>query len=125
MAIRRSNDSSRTTTPATATPAPTKPTKPTQPPNSVTQAKPVTPSSTPTPAPATSTTPNTTTTATPPRRRAKPAQVSADIRRAMIAESAYLRSERRGFVPGYEEQDWLAAEKEIDTLLSAGPGASQ
>ena len=43
----------------------------------------------------------------------------------MIAESAYLRSERRGFVPGFEEQDWLAAEKEIDTLLSAGPGASQ
>jgi hypothetical protein len=123
MAIRRSNDSSRTTTPATATPTPTKPTKPTQPANSVTQAKPVTPSSTPTPAPAATTT--TTTTATPPRRRAKLAQVSADIRRAMIAESAYLRSERRGFVPGFEEQDWLAAEKEIDTLLSAGPGASQ
>jgi cell division septation protein DedD len=121
MAIRRSNDSSRTTTPATATPTPTKPTKPAQPANSVTQAKPVTPSSTPTPAPAATTT----TAATPPRRRAKLAQVSADIRRAMIAESAYLRSERRGFVPGFEEQDWLAAEKEIDTLLSAGPGASQ
>ncbi len=123
MAIRRSNDSSRTTTPATATPAPTKPTKPAQPTSS---AKPVTASSTTTPAPAAAaTTTTTTTTATAPRRRAKPAQVSADVRRAMIAESAYLRSERRGFAPGFEEQDWLAAEKEIDTLLSAGPGASQ
>jgi hypothetical protein len=119
MAIRRSNDSSRTTTPATATPAPTKPTKPTQ------SAKPVTVSSTPAPTPAAPASTTTTTTASPPRRRAKLAQVSADIRRAMIAESAYLRSERRGFVPGFEEQDWLAAEKEIDTLLSAGPGASQ
>ena len=122
MAIRRSNDSSRTTTPATATPAPTKPTKPAQPTSS---AKPVTASSTTTPAPAAATTTTTTTTATAPRRCAKPAQVSADVRRAMIAESAYLRSERRGFAPGFEEQDWLAAEKEIDTLLSAGPGASQ
>jgi hypothetical protein len=43
----------------------------------------------------------------------------------MIAESAYLRSERRGFAAGFEEEDWLAAEKEIDALLSAGPGAPQ
>jgi hypothetical protein len=35
----------------------------------------------------------------------------------MIAESAYLRAERRGFVPGHEEQDWLAAEAEVDALL--------
>jgi len=42
------------------------------------------------------------------------------MRRAMIAESAYLRAERRGFAPGYEAADWLAAEVEVDTLLSAG-----
>jgi len=30
-----------------------------------------------------------------------------------IAEVAYLRSEKRGFVPGYELADWLEAESEI------------
>ena len=109
MAIRRSNDSSRSTTPATATAAPSK-----------APAKPVAASAAPAPAAA-----KTSPTPTAPRRRAKPAPVSLETRRAMIAESAYLRSERRGFVPGYEEQDWLAAEKEIDALLSAGAGVSQ
>jgi len=35
-----------------------------------------------------------------------------------IAEAAYLRAEQRGFEPGHEVEDWLAAEKEIDALLS-------
>ena len=55
----------------------------------------------------------------------KPAQraaVSTDDRRSMIAEAAYLRAERRGFVPGYETEDWLAAEIEVDALLKVGPG---
>jgi hypothetical protein len=39
-------------------------------------------------------------------------------RSALIAEAAYLRAERRGFWPGYELDDWLAAEKEVDALLS-------
>ncbi|MBP1150536.1 MULTISPECIES: DUF2934 domain-containing protein [Methylocaldum] len=30
-----------------------------------------------------------------------------------IAEAAYYRAEKRGFVPGYEVEDWLEAEKEI------------
>ncbi len=52
--------------------------------------------------------------------------VSAEARRAMIAERAYLRAERRGFVPGREAEDWLAAETEIDSLLKAGrAGSSQ
>jgi len=38
----------------------------------------------------------------------------------MIAESAYLRAERRGFTPGHETDDWVAAEREVDALLSAG-----
>jgi len=46
------------------------------------------------------------------------------MRRAMIAESAYLRAERRGFAPGGEQEDWLAAEAEVDALLSADSGAS-
>ncbi len=51
-------------------------------------------------------------------------QVTAEARRALIAESAYLRAERRGFAPGYEVEDWLAAEAEVDELLRAG-GPSQ
>lgn len=35
-------------------------------------------------------------------------------REARIAEAAYWRSERRGFGPGQELDDWLAAEKEVD-----------
>lgn len=46
--------------------------------------------------------------------------VSADERRAMIAQAAYLRAERRGFAPGSEVEDWLAAEADIDALLEAG-----
>ncbi len=52
--------------------------------------------------------------------------VGAEARRAMIAERAYLRSERRGFAPGREAEDWLAAEAEIDSLLRAArAGSSQ
>lgn len=43
----------------------------------------------------------------------------------MIAESAYLRAERRGFAPGYEVDDWFAAEREVDALLSAGTNTRQ
>ena len=50
--------------------------------------------------------------------------VSADARRAMIAERAYLRAEKRGFAPGHETEDWLAAEVEIDLLLKASRGGS-
>ncbi|HVP32705.1 MAG TPA: DUF2934 domain-containing protein [Steroidobacteraceae bacterium] len=38
----------------------------------------------------------------------------------MIAEAAYLRAERRGFAPGHETEDWLAAEKEVEALLKLG-----
>ncbi|HTW37644.1 MAG TPA: DUF2934 domain-containing protein [Steroidobacteraceae bacterium] len=56
---------------------------------------------------------------------AAPVVVSTDTRRAMIAKAAYLRSERRGFAPGFEEDDWLTAEKEVDALLSAGQSVPQ
>ena len=36
-----------------------------------------------------------------------------------IRELAYLRSERRGFDGGDAVQDWLAAEAEVDSQLSA------
>jgi hypothetical protein len=51
-------------------------------------------------------------------------QVSPETRRAMIAESAYLRAERRGFAPGHEVEDWCAAEREVDALLTARPGVA-
>ena len=55
-----------------------------------------------------------------------PAQVtiSEDVRRGMIAEGAYLRAERRGFAPGHEAEDWLAAEAEVDALLKARHGGT-
>jgi Protein of unknown function (DUF2934) len=35
---------------------------------------------------------------------------------AAIAEAAYYHAEKRGFEPGYEEQDWLAAEQEVRSM---------
>ena len=36
-------------------------------------------------------------------------------REARIAERAYWRAERRNFAPGHELEDWLHAEREIDS----------
>jgi hypothetical protein len=35
-------------------------------------------------------------------------------RAALIAEAAFFRAEKRGFEPGHEMEDWLAAEAEVD-----------
>jgi hypothetical protein len=48
--------------------------------------------------------------------------VSAATRHQMVAQSAYLRAERRGFTAGGEVEDWLLAEAEVDALLRAGNG---
>jgi sterol desaturase/sphingolipid hydroxylase (fatty acid hydroxylase superfamily) len=37
----------------------------------------------------------------------------AEAVRAMIAEAAYFRAEKRGFAPGYDFVDWVEAEREI------------
>jgi len=42
----------------------------------------------------------------------------AKSRAALIAELAYFRAQSRGFEPGHEEEDWLAAEAEVDKPLS-------
>jgi hypothetical protein len=66
----------------------------------------------------------------PPRARKSPAdaparvQLTPEARRTLIAETAYLRAERRGFEPGHETEDWLAAETEVDALLKVDQGAS-
>ncbi len=52
-------------------------------------------------------------------------KIDAEKRHALIAEAAYLRAERRGFAPGHEEEDWLAAEAEIDLALTASTKAVQ
>jgi len=56
--------------------------------------------------------------------RRAPALMDAERRRALIAETAYFRSERRGFEPGHEAEDWLAAELEIDRALAIGVSPS-
>ena len=48
------------------------------------------------------------------------AYIEPQAREAMIAEAAYHRSAHRGFEPGHEVDDWLAAESEIDGALARG-----
>jgi Protein of unknown function (DUF2934) len=57
------------------------------------------------------------------RRRKSPAAASPD-RHACIAEAAYFRSKQRGFSPGGEIEDWLAAEQEVDRRLRSVVRAS-
>lgn len=42
-----------------------------------------------------------------------------DARNVMVREAAYLRAQARGFEPGQELEDWLAAEHEVDARLFA------
>jgi len=62
-----------------------------------------------------------------PRQKASvkaPTPIDPDQRRAKIALVAYYRAESRGFTPGYETEDWLAAESEVDTILTLGAVSS-
>ncbi|HEV7607302.1 MAG TPA: DUF2934 domain-containing protein [Steroidobacteraceae bacterium] len=43
--------------------------------------------------------------------------VGPEQRAELIAEAAFFRAERRGFAPGHEIEDWLAAESEVDAKL--------
>jgi Protein of unknown function (DUF2934) len=47
-------------------------------------------------------------------------QTTVKSREALVAEIAYFRALSRGFEPGHEIDDWLAAENEVDKR-----GASQ
>jgi hypothetical protein len=49
----------------------------------------------------------------------EPKAWAGEDRFRMIAEAAYFRAEQRGFVPGSELEDWLAAEIEVEDLLAA------
>lgn len=48
-----------------------------------------------------------------------PVPMTSETRRAMIAEAAYYIAEQRGFSSGRDLEDWLLAEKQIDSALSA------
>jgi hypothetical protein len=50
-------------------------------------------------------------------RAVDPAVEQGDSRHERIAHAAYRRAEARGFEPGHELEDWLAAEREIDERL--------
>jgi len=45
--------------------------------------------------------------------RAKPREVR-------VAEIAYFKAQSRGFAPGHAEEDWFAAEAEVDEQLKIG-----
>jgi hypothetical protein len=47
-------------------------------------------------------------------------EISDVARRDMIERVAYLRAEQRGFAPGEEVADWLAAEREVELFLAGG-----
>jgi hypothetical protein len=49
--------------------------------------------------------------------------VDPEKRDWLIAEAAYFRAERRGFAPGHETEDWLAAEAEVDARLMKSDSA--
>ncbi|MBT8419969.1 MAG: DUF2934 domain-containing protein [Gammaproteobacteria bacterium] len=44
--------------------------------------------------------------------------ITPEERWNMIAVAAYYRAEQRGFIGGSPAEDWIAAEEEIDSLLS-------
>ena len=57
--------------------------------------------------------------------RAKPAAAELSMagvtdaeRHQLISEAAYFKAEQRSFTPGYELEDWLIAEREIEQRLS-------
>jgi hypothetical protein len=52
--------------------------------------------------------------------------VADAARQRMISEAAYYRAQRRGFSPGRELDDWVAAEAEIaGYFLEQQPAASE
>ena len=51
-----------------------------------------------------------------------PAFVDPQQRTTLIARAAYFRAVERGFEPGHELEDWLAAEAQVDAELMRGTG---
>lgn len=53
-----------------------------------------------------------------PRRRTALVELLPEDRTQKIAINAYYKAKDRGFAPGYELQDWLEAEREVDAALA-------
>jgi DUF2934 family protein len=53
-----------------------------------------------------------------------PTFVDPQQRSGLIAQAAYFRALNRGFAPGHDMEDWLAAEVEVDADLLKGTAAS-
>lgn len=51
--------------------------------------------------------------------------IGSERRHAMICEAAYYLAERRGFSVGAVLDDWLAAEREVDRLLTLNGAADE
>jgi hypothetical protein len=49
--------------------------------------------------------------------------IDPDVRRQLVAAEAYFRAERRGFTAGNELEDWVAAERVVDSRLAQMPTA--
>lgn len=47
--------------------------------------------------------------------------LSPAARERMVREAAYFRSQQRGFEPGHEEEDWTAAEAEVERAIRRRP----
>jgi hypothetical protein len=48
------------------------------------------------------------------------AALSAEQRNNYVEVAAFYIAERRGFVPGNPADDWVAAEQEVDRLITSG-----
>jgi hypothetical protein len=46
---------------------------------------------------------------------------SLEQREAMIRDAAYYHFAKRGYAPGHDLEDWLAAEAEIERIAPAAP----
>jgi hypothetical protein len=55
--------------------------------------------------------------------KATAAEAAPVDRFALVQLAAYVRAERRGFAPGHELADWLAAEAEVAATLAKKPPA--
>jgi Protein of unknown function (DUF2934) len=51
-----------------------------------------------------------------------PAFIEHDQRHAVIAQHAYFLAEGRGFEPGYELDDWLIAERDVEQASASHGG---
>jgi hypothetical protein len=43
--------------------------------------------------------------------------VPPTLRHELVSVAAYFRAEARGFAPGHDVEDWLAAEQDIDEMI--------